>query len=220
MSYRNQPYSALFAEIRHLIIFIYWRKETIDDTKCQSLSLFAVRTGHLYLKYFPLSILLPDVLFINSLPVNGVTKIIQFNETISSSNFQSFRKKWDHKFWSAFHKTVKSTTCVAYHAQLLAILDWIAVPESHWGTICVPSGQVSQSRWKVTAMSTFCFWRNTEECGSRALLSSQGTHHGHQPQLTQTQPSLLCLSLLILLVMIWSYLCSWYRESTRKNSSF
>lgn len=131
-----------FAEMRNLIIFIYWREETIDDTKCQLLSLSAMRTGHLYLKYFSLSVLLLGVPFINSLPLSGVTKTIQFNETISSSNFWSFRKKWDHKFCSAFHKTVKNTTCTAYHVQLFEILDWFTAPESHWGTICVPSGQV------------------------------------------------------------------------------
>lgn len=54
-----------FAEMRHLIIFIYCREETIDEGKSQLLSLFAVRSGHLYLKYFSLSVLLAGVFFIN-----------------------------------------------------------------------------------------------------------------------------------------------------------
>lgn len=151
------------------------------------------------------------VLLIKSLPVSGITKTVQFNETISSANFQSFRKKWDHKVGNALNKTVKNITCLAYQVHPVY---------NPWLTYSSWEPEVSQGSWKVTAMSTFCFWRNTEECGSRALLSSHGTHHGHQPQLIQTQPSLLCLSLLILLAMFWIYLRSWCREGTRKNSNF
>lgn len=81
-------------------------------------------------------------IFYKHLPANGVIKTVQFNETISSSDFQSFRKKWDHKVWSALNKTVKNATCIAHYIQVFIILDWLRAPESHWVTICVPSGQL------------------------------------------------------------------------------
>lgn len=76
--------------------------------------------------------------FYKHLPFSGATKTIQFNETISSSNFQSFWQKWDRRVWTALTKTVKKTTCIANYLQL----DWLTAPESHWMIIYVPSGQV------------------------------------------------------------------------------
>lgn len=124
-------------------------------------------------------------------------------------------------FGTALNKTIRITPCLVQPIYNL----WLTSRESNlsdeWQLVSLLSrSEVSQGRWQVAAVNTFCFWRNSEGHGTGLCChpkESTMAKPGHQPELTQTQPNPLCLSFLNLPAMSWSYFCSW--ENTRKNNN-
>lgn len=110
-SYRNQKKA--FAEMRDLRIFIYCREKTRDEHKCPVAVSFYSENWPFIFKVLFTKCTFTWCSFYTAYQSMGVTKTVQFNETISSSDFQRFRNKWDHKFRSAFCKIVKTITCIA-----------------------------------------------------------------------------------------------------------